>query len=167
MLKHNMVSHGETHTKQCNKCGIVKPLTEFYKHTTTVDGYRHFCKCCSRNHSKKWTKENPFSKMLLGAKTRAKKKGLDFNIDLDYLKSIDRDTCPYLNIPIEWGNKVKDFTKSLDRIDSSRGYVKGNLIICSHRANTILSNATATEMLTITSNYFKVLNHSQNQNETN
>lgn len=32
--------------KSCRKCGIVKPLTEFYAHSTSADGYRGDCKQC-------------------------------------------------------------------------------------------------------------------------
>lgn len=32
--------------KRCNKCGIEKPKTEFYKHSTGKDGLRNECKAC-------------------------------------------------------------------------------------------------------------------------
>lgn len=34
----------------CRICGVEKPITEFYKHNHTKDGYRNECKEC---HSKK------------------------------------------------------------------------------------------------------------------
>ena len=37
-------------TKMCRICGVEKPITEFYKHNHTKDGYRNECKEC---HSKK------------------------------------------------------------------------------------------------------------------
>jgi len=33
-------------SKTCNVCGIEKPITEFYKHPTTKDGYKSKCKIC-------------------------------------------------------------------------------------------------------------------------
>ncbi len=102
--------------------------------------------------------------MIKCSKARAKKKGWDFNLDEEHLKSLDTDVCPYLEIPIFWrygkstqGNPQGD-SKSLDRIDSAKGYVKGNVIICSTRANMILSNATAAEMALITVNFHRILN---------
>jgi hypothetical protein len=32
--------------KECIKCGEVKPLTEFYVHKVSKDGYRGKCKTC-------------------------------------------------------------------------------------------------------------------------
>lgn len=37
-------------TKMCRRCGVEKPITEFYKHNHTKDDYRNECKEC---HSKK------------------------------------------------------------------------------------------------------------------
>ena len=138
MPKHNMVSHGETHTKR------------------------------------KWDRENPFQKLLNNCRYRAKKKGLDFDLDLKYLKSIDKDVCPYLNVPIAFNlpkirvGQANPNAKSIDRIDSSKGYVKGNVIICSWKANRLLSDATAQELLVLASNFFRVLdNTNHSHNETN
>jgi len=33
--------------KKCSECGQTKPLTEFYKNSTCVGGYRHECKKCT------------------------------------------------------------------------------------------------------------------------
>jgi len=33
--------------KKCNKCGVLKEVTEFYKRKTSKDGYRNDCKVCA------------------------------------------------------------------------------------------------------------------------
>jgi len=97
------------------------------------------------------------------AKYRAKKRGLEFNITDDYIKSIDTNLCPYLDIPIYWNisnstdGRASDNSKSIDRIDSAKGYVKGNVVVCSWRANSILKNATLPEMELIARNFRRIL----------
>jgi hypothetical protein len=54
------------------------------------------------------------------------------------------DTCPLLGTPME--------SPSLDRIDSTKGYVKGNVWVISNRANTLKNDATLTELKTLVEN---------------
>ena len=102
-------------------------------------------------HSANYRIKNPERVLCSMAKRRAKKKGLEFNID-----KLDIDIpiiCPILGIPI-----VKTYTKgkntgptsnspSLDRIDNSKGYIKGNVRVISHKANTMKHNATSMELI--------------------
>ena len=34
--------------KKCNKCGISKPISKFYKSDRSKDGYAHVCKYCRK-----------------------------------------------------------------------------------------------------------------------
>ncbi len=66
----------------------------------------------------------------------AKKKGLKFNLtpnDIDIPK-----LCPVLAIPLKrsFGTRT-DNSPSIDRIDSSKGYTKSNIVIISCKANII------------------------------
>ena len=86
--------------------------------------------------------------MLYQSKNRAKKRGLEFN--LDECDIIIPEVCPLLDIPLYVENGViGDHSPSLDRIDSSKGYIKGNVWVISARANAIKSNATSDEILQI------------------
>jgi hypothetical protein len=72
--------------------------------------------------------------------SRGRKKG--FDLDLNYLKELwdkQKGICPFLGIdliPLGWDG-VSDpiYTASIDRIDSSKGYVKGNIIFVSVMIN--------------------------------
>lgn len=46
-------------TKICSKCGIEKPVNEFYKDRRSKDGLRSHCKECHNLSSRKWRSENP------------------------------------------------------------------------------------------------------------
>jgi hypothetical protein len=85
-------------------------------------------------------------KMLSGAKSRAAASGMDFSITRDDI--IIPEFCPYLGIPlIGSGRKgANPNSPSLDRIDSTKGYVPGNVEVISHRANTIKNNSTVEEL---------------------
>ena len=53
--------------------------------------------------------------------------------------------CPVFGIELEWEERVNgghDNSPSLDRIDSTKGYVKGNVMIMSNLANRMKSNST-------------------------
>ena len=101
-----------------------------------------------RTHGRSHTVE---AAMLDRSKSRAKKKRFEHNIDIDDI--VIPETCPLLNIPIFQGTvTVCPNSPTLDRIDSSKGYVKGNVWVISYRANTIKSDATYDELQLIARN---------------
>jgi hypothetical protein len=85
-----------------------------------------------------------------------KKYNHDFNISVNDI--IIPEVCPYLGIPIS--TEINDIDKpnyySIDRIDSSKGYVKGNIQIISKLANTMKNNATIDELIIFAQNILKI-----------
>lgn len=82
------------------------------------------------------------------AKQRARDRGLEFNISPEDI--IIPDTCPVLWMRLErncWWKTSAPNSPSLDRIDSSKGYIKWNVHVISHKANTIKTNATSEELI--------------------
>jgi hypothetical protein len=77
--------------------------------------------------------------MLYGAEQRAKDKGREFNLRMEDIAKLYVERCPILGIDLVWDNKesVAHGSPSLDRIDNDRGYIKGNVQIISHRANSL------------------------------
>jgi hypothetical protein len=54
--------------------------------------------------------------------------------------------CPMLGIELDYfAERTQENSVSFDRIDSSKGYIKGNVIICSWRGNRIKNDGTAEE----------------------
>lgn len=54
--------------------------------------------------------------------------------------------CPLLGIELDYfAERTQENSVSFDRVDSSKGYVKGNVIVCSWRGNRIKNDGTAEE----------------------
>lgn len=54
--------------------------------------------------------------------------------------------CPILGIELDWfAEYTQENSPSFDRVDSTKGYIPGNVIICSWRANRIKNDGTAEE----------------------
>jgi hypothetical protein len=81
-----------------------------------------------------WRKNHPERNIFTAAKARAKRLGYEFNIELSDI--IIPDVCPILNIPLRRiENTQHNNAPALDRIDNTKGYIKGNIQIISHKAN--------------------------------
>jgi hypothetical protein len=92
--------------------------------------------------------ENLRAAMLHSARQRAKQAGVPFTLTVDDI--IIPKLCPALGITLSRGEgRATDASPSLDRIVPSLGYVPGNVIVLSKRANTIKSNGTGAEILAV------------------
>lgn len=96
---------------------------------------------------KKYKKENPELVMLSAAKSRAKGR-LEFDITRNDIKI--PEFCPLLSIPLRKGIRhLCPNSPTLDRIDNTKGYIKGNVWVISHRANTLKSDGSLKELIQI------------------
>jgi hypothetical protein len=88
---------------------------------------------------------NPEKYLFKHAKKRARLKGLEF--DLSEEDIIIPEYCPVLGIKLKFGiNSDKNSSPSIDRIDNAQGYLKHNIRVISHRANTLKRDATLEEI---------------------
>lgn len=107
------------------------------------------CACHLRRHGKSSTVEY---QLWLNAKERAKRDGVPF--DIDFIDIVVPMRCPLLDIPLFVGSRQEhDNSPSIDKIIPSRGYVKGNIRVISHRANSIKRDASLEEMETLVNNW--------------
>jgi hypothetical protein len=114
-----------------------KPLTEEQK---------------KRNQEKQneYRVNNPEWYMHNKAKRRALDRQIDFNIEVkDIVMPVNCPVFKKYKLKKEYSEKSgpKPWSPSLDRIDNSRGYVKGNIQVISNKANTMKGNATPEELL--------------------
>ena len=93
-----------------------------------------------------------FTDRLSTLRVRAKEKSFDFNLTKQYLKDIypEDNKCPALGIEFKVGTEGGRATSpSVDRIDNSKGYIKGNIIWVSSLANMIMTSATPQQVLDV------------------
>ena len=94
--------------KQCSKCGITKPLEEFYKMVGMRDGHRNDCKACNlaekalryrdnpspaRERMEKWKRDNPqrYAARQAGYRASGKKRIYDRRSHLKRKFGISRE----------------------------------------------------------------------------
>ena len=98
-------------------------------------------------------------RMFAGAKCRAKSKGLPFNIEITDIVIPER--CPLLDIPLQdCKGAAGDSSPSLDRLLPHLGYIKGNILVISHRANQIKNCASVDELMLLTDRLHSIISAS-------
>ncbi len=164
--------------KICNQCKIPKALSEFYKKISSKSKASNSCKKCelaykrihysnNKEEIRKRQKEyrdsnqkelrlkrkqeriqNPTKSMFNAARARAKKNGQEFSITKEDI--VIPVICPILGFILNTsGGKRTDYSASLDRKDSSIGYIPGNINVISYRANRIKNDSTLSELRAI------------------
>lgn len=103
-----------------------------------------------------YNREDYRRSMLKRAKCVSKQQGLPFN--LESIEDIPYVThCPVFGVELVMGNGTNHrWSPSLDKIVPAKGYVKGNVVVVSLRANMIKSNASVDELEAIAKFYKKL-----------
>lgn len=132
----------------CNNC--ISTLTTYQRKKIRMEkdpSYREHVLAEKRESHKR----NIVHSIWKRAKDRAKKYNYEFNITEDDI--IIPDKCPLLNIPIFCGDKDNyENSPSLDRIDNTKGYIKGNVWVISKKANSMKNSASFSELKTFCQN---------------
>ncbi len=149
--------------KRCTKCNYVKTNDNFHTRSGRANEYQSWCKeCCKEYNRSSRAKElrndnperrrqiqnasrkrNPETYIVKECRRRAKDKNLDF--ELTKKDIIIPKFCPVLGIELDNSHENKDFHPSIDRIDNTKGYTVGNIIIVSYRVNRIKNDSTEEE----------------------
>lgn len=99
--------------------------------------------------SRAYYEKNWLMIVFKNTKRRAKVKGIEFTITPDDI--IVPSHCPIFGTKLAiCTGKNGPNSPSIDRIDSTKGYIPSNVTIISHRANTIKNSGTADEHQLIT-----------------
>lgn len=115
---------------------------------TPVNPYTQMTPAKARKHfHQRRLVEITLCKSLTGARARAAKKGIGFDLDIDWLlqrAEANSFCCELTGIPFfsgQFGIPVhRAFSPSIDRIDNSLGYLKSNVRIVLLAVNVMLSD---------------------------
>jgi len=169
--------------KKCSKCKISKDSDLFYKDKSRKDGLNNRCKECesSPEHKKicrerdaikcsdplvraqkvkkqRFLREKYREKHIFRiARYRARQNGLEFSIEPSDI--VIPEYCPLLGIKLKTNiaNKNRECAPSIDRIDNSKGYIKGNIAVISWKANSMKRDMAISELRLFVSNLDKYI----------
>ena len=131
--------------KTCSACNTEKDLDEFPPDRRAKDGKQAQCRSCINEWMRQHYRKDPVWSMLRRAKARAKKEGFDFDLSASDISPLP-DQCPVLGLPLRISIMHQDpCAYSLDRIDNTKGYVRGNVAVMSYKANRLKNDGTADE----------------------
>ena len=157
-----LISRKEAKSLGLSRYYTGKPCKNGHLSPQYVNGNCVACDCSverqatQRQHKRNRHKADWRREILAKAKQRAKIKKIPFAISLD---DIDIPLeCPWLKIPL-FSNEGKfgPNSPSLDRVLPELGYVKGNIIVISHLANTIKQNASWQQIQAVADGVRKVV----------
>ncbi len=97
--------------------------------------------------------KDKISKMLSAYRHKDKIRNRMFDLDFNFLKELMGKPCTYCGDTLNVG---------ADRIDNSKGYIKGNIIIISRLANLMKNQANFKQLQLFINNQQKILNYYKN-----
>lgn len=169
--------------KLCSKCHKEKNKAYFHKDKSSKDGLYRWCKACKREYDKKYRGEynsrpeviayfssqeyfdkkqkewwNDFkNRMIKVSRNNSNDENREHTITEEDI--VLPEKCPLLGIPLIYlvGKGVNWSAPSLDRKDTSKGYIPGNVWIISRLANTMKSLANTEQLKTFAINILKYI----------
>lgn len=175
MVENGIKYHIGSHTlngilyRKCRKCREIKVLNnDNFVKRNTENGWRGECRICFNEHQRfkqemskhelvvskkyrdKYRKEKPLECLLRHARGNAKRRFKEFDLDLDTIYDLWNNQsgfCFYTGRRMRFEIGFPD-SVSLDRIDSSRGYLNDNIALCQKQVNIMKNDATIEELIT-------------------
>lgn len=159
-------------TKKCSKCGETKPVSEFYRRSDAKHRLKSWCKRCDnanatersrtpqgkavskRSNAKHYASHKGRAvKLTYKASWRAKKKGIEFDIDAGDVERalVNPGRCALTGRAFVFTPPTDTahhpLAPSLDRIDNTRGYVPGNVQLVTDAVNRAKNELTVPQFI--------------------
>lgn len=169
-----MYTQIESETLKCSACGEHRARSEFTKGRTKcrpcAAAYQRSYRAKNPVRVKEWTRSSyrthreaeiagsrayeakrraadPVGFLVARCKVQARRRGIEFNIT--YADIMIPDLCPIFGVLLDPIGAGTDNVPSIDRLDSTKGYIPGNVWVISSRANRLKNDGTAQEHETI------------------
>jgi hypothetical protein len=138
--------------KPCRSCGAQLPLTDFDRDRRNTDGRTNVCKPCRADRARgkyEGKLRHRAGALYQRARYRAEKKGLDFDLTVDWVEDALRaGTCQATGVPFDMslGHVRNLYAPSLDKVDPSGGYTQDNTKVVLYAYNAAKSTASDAEV---------------------
>lgn len=129
--------------QECKVCKKIMPTESFSK----AGKRNRICRVCSQEKLKVWKGEgggekNRASRIYQRSRSRARKNGIESRLTLSEFKDwFERETnegvCFYCQHPLDLANPNSLQGITLDRMDNTKGYEVGNMVLACRRCNVI------------------------------
>lgn len=142
------------------------PFFKRFKANSILIRIRELCKYFNLQPKirEKKTYNNKYDRIkgyiIRNSKYMSKRRGIEFTVTMDDFEL--PELCPILGIKLEYGagndgNSPNHAT--LDRIDNTKGYIPGNIMVISRLANAMKNQANYEELENFIKNYSLLLNY--------
>ena len=139
-------------TYKCRYCGDENPEHFGNQHT--------ICKKCYNTLDR--NRKSYAERLYKNSKQNSKNYNAPYDLTMEYIQELlekQNYKCAYSGIPFSNDKKDKYTYPTIDRIDSTKGYVKGNVCICTLFVNIMKNNATVDQFKDIIT---KIYNNKDN-----
>lgn len=146
--------------KICASCKAEKSLEDFHRDRQRKCGFHSYCRTCVKERQKGYQspthnarnrihyrtkraecyRRDPLHYLWRTAYHRSKQNGVEFSIVKDDIK-LNR-ICPIFGIELDVLTNNAETGMSLDRVDNTKGYVPGNCVVISRKANRLKGDGT-------------------------
>jgi len=136
-------------SKTCTKCGTERPYSAYY--VNSKGRRRSICADCMKDRSRlnkrenqdrtraafsSWRSLNRGRALVSVARSRAKQKGIPFDLDANEIQNrIDGGVCELTGIPFDLSTPKSWNAPSLDQIAPGAGYTMGNVRVVLYSVN--------------------------------
>lgn len=137
---------------ECSSCHTINHFS--YHRLIKPDLPYRYTTCDPCRLLERTIKEKParhtWSYKISSLRSNSSKRKIPFDLSPEYLEfvyEIQKCLCVYTSIQISIQNKsgIHSDCLSVDRFDTSQGYIEGNILLCSNRANAIKRDQTLEE----------------------